>query len=42
MLRLISIAFFLFFSVKAQGQEKLLLWQEGFVPNQKVSKKRKE
>ena len=40
MLRLISIAFFLFISVKAQGQEKLLLWPEGFVPNQKVSQEK--
>ena len=42
MLRLISIAFFLFFSVKAQGQEKLLLWPEGFVPNQKVSQEKEK
>jgi acetyl esterase/lipase len=40
MLRLISIVFFLFISFKAQGQEKLLLWPEGFVPNQKVSKEK--
>ena len=40
MLRLISIAFFLFISVKVQGQEKLLLWPEGFVPNQKVSQEK--
>ena len=40
MLRLISIAFFLFISVKAQGHEKLLLWPEGFVPNQKVSQEK--
>ena len=40
MLRLISIAFFLFISVKAQGQEKLLLWTEGVVPNQKVSQEK--
>ncbi|MDG2234937.1 MAG: alpha/beta hydrolase [Flavobacteriaceae bacterium] len=40
MLRLISIAFFLFISVKARGQEKLLLWPEGFVPNQKVGQEK--
>ena len=42
MLRLISIAFFLFISVKAQGQKKLLLWPEGFVPNQKVSQEKEK
>ena len=40
MLRLISIVFFLFISFKAQGQEKLLLWPEGVVPNQKVSQEK--
>ena len=40
MLRLISIVLFLFISFKAQGQEKLLLWPEGFVPNQKVSQEK--
>ena len=42
MLRLISITIVLFISVKAQGQEKLFLWPEGFVPNQEVSQEKEK
>ncbi len=40
MIRLISIVFFFFFYTKITGQEKVLLWTDGIVPNQEIGQEK--